>query len=219
MNTIKVFVASIVAAGAAFVSSASAVPLDFQTLSDGVTTPTFLPGGSVADHTPFLVGAEYAGAGVVFSSEGDTDDELGPVFGTLTGFVAPNIVVQDYKRDLAAGSTFNIRADFAAGTSFVSADVYAAAGNSVTMTAYDSGGGVLGAATSAVIASFGDSEFLTLAGLGTIAYIIWEASSPFSSSVGIDNIDFDAVPIPAALPLLISGLAGLGFASRRKKSA
>lgn len=35
----------------------------------------------------------------------------------------------------------------------------------------------------------------------------------------VSAIDVSEVPIPAALPLLLSGLAGLGFASRRRKSA
>jgi len=200
-------------------AAANAATLDFQTLSDGVTAPTFLAGGSLPDHTPFLVGAEYAGLGVVFSSEGDTDAELGPIFGNLSGFATPsNIIVQDFKRDAAAGASFNIRADFAATTGFVSVDAYTAAGNSVTMSAFNLAGGLLGSVTSAVIASIGDSEFLTLSGLGPIAYVIWESSSPFAASVGIDNLDFRSeVPIPAALPLLLSGLAGLGFASRRKR--
>ena len=215
MNTIKILCASIVAASATLVSSAGAAPLDFETLSDGVTTPTFLAGGSVPDHTPFLVGAEYAGAGVTFSSEGDPAGEENPIFGKFTGFTGSNIIVQDYKR--STGASFNIRADFAAGTSFVSSDVFTAADHAVTMTAYDAGGSILGAATSALIASIGDSEFLTLSGLGPIAYVIWESSSPFSAAVGIDNLDFDVVPVPAALPLLLSGLAGLGFASRRKR--
>jgi len=29
----------------------------------------------------------------------------------------------------------------------------------------------------------------------------------------------NVIPVPGALPLLISGLAGLGFAARRKKAA
>lgn len=204
---------------AATASAAKAATLDFQTLSDGVTTPTFLTGGSAADHTPFLVDGEYAGDGVVFSSEGDGDAELGPIFGDFSGFAgAGNIVVQDFKRDTTTGATFNIRADFAATTGFVSADVYTAADRSVTMTAYDSGGGVLGSVTSAVIASIGDSEFLTLSGLGPIAFVIWESSSPFSAAVGIDNLSFSSeVPLPAALPLLLCGLAGLGFAAKRRR--
>lgn len=35
----------------------------------------------------------------------------------------------------------------------------------------------------------------------------------------IDDISVSAVPVPAALPLLITGLAGLGFMSRRKRAA
>jgi len=222
MHIVRTIASAAVAAGFAIgASAASAATLDFQTLSDGATTPTFLAGGSVADHTPFLVGAEYAALGVVFSSEGDTDAELGPIFGDLSGFAgAGNIIVQDFKRDVGAGSSFNIRADFAATTDFVSVDAYTTAGRSVTMSAYDAGGALLGAITSAVIASFGDSDFISLSGLGPIAYVIWESSSPFSASVGIDNLSFTSeVPLPAALPLLMSGLAGLGFASRRKRKS
>jgi len=36
-------------------------------------------------------------------------------------------------------------------------------------------------------------------------------------SGGIGLFDIQEVPVPAALPLLITGIAGLGFASRRKK--
>lgn len=44
---------------------------------------------------------------------------------------------------------------------------------------------------------------------------------PITADAGfaIAAFDVEAVPIPGALPLLISGLAGLGFASRRRKKA
>ncbi|MEE9329941.1 MAG: VPLPA-CTERM sorting domain-containing protein [Parvularculaceae bacterium] len=218
MRYLKTLAASCAALFSLATANASAATIDFETLADGVTAPMVLLGGSVGDHTPFLVGSAYTTLGVTFSSEGDTDPETGPIFGNLSGFAGANTIIQDYKR--ATGASFNIRADFSGVVENVSVDVYAAAGNSVTMTAYDSGGLVLGAITSLAIATIGDSENIGLSGLGPIAYIIWEASSPFSSSVGIDNLTFDssAVPLPAALPLFLAGLAGMGAASKRKKA-
>jgi hypothetical protein len=39
----------------------------------------------------------------------------------------------------------------------------------------------------------------------------------FRGSGAIGDFDISEVPVPAALPLLLSGLAGLGFASRRRR--
>ncbi|MBT8472160.1 MAG: VPLPA-CTERM sorting domain-containing protein, partial [Marinicaulis sp.] len=83
---------------------------------------------------------------------------------------------------------------------------------------YDGGvslAGTDGATFSSVVAAF-------LAGFDDVVFIA------FRRTAGADGLDFyvefldaefDPIPVPAALPLLLSGLAGLGFASRRRKNA
>ena len=51
---------------------------------------------------------------------------------------------------------------------------------------------------------------------------VTELTFDFGGNSGaIDNLEFEiaAVPVPASLPLMLAGLAGFGFASRRRKNA
>lgn len=54
--------------------------------------------------------------------------------------------------------------------------------------------------------------------LGTGARFVLTALTP-EGGFSVAQFTVSDVPVPAALPLLLSGLAGLGFASRRRKSA
>ena len=54
--------------------------------------------------------------------------------------------------------------------------------------------------------------------LGTGARFVLTALTP-GAGFTVARFDVSDVPVPAALPLLLSGLAGLGFASRRRKAA
>lgn len=62
--------------------------------------------------------------------------------------------------------------------------------------------------------SFADAAALVIAGVTSIEYAVDTAAT----GIGFYVSSVTAVPLPAAAPLLIAGLAGLGFASRRKRS-
>jgi hypothetical protein len=178
------------------------VTFDFETIPGGAPT--------VYDQ---LVGTSYQSLGVVFSSQGDLNPANYPVF---RDNITPTMAVVDTVRELQ--STFNIRADFLNGAGVVSADTYTANGFGLTMSAYDVSDSLLGSVTAGPY-TLGVGQFLSLSGIGTISYIIWESSNPTFAGVSIDNLTFEAsvVPVPPALPLFAGGLGLLGWLSRRKR--
>lgn len=97
--------------------------------------------------------------------------------------------------------------------------------NNAAITAITSGG--LSAITSIstlLVATNGNGlegfKDIDLSGIAN-AYRYLIATIPGGSGDGflVKYVSATPVPIPAALPLLLSGLAGLGFASRRRKTA
>ncbi|WP_165793562.1 VPLPA-CTERM sorting domain-containing protein [Hyphococcus luteus] len=96
--------------------------------------------------------------------------------------------------------------------------------NDAAVTAITSGGlssitsisTLLASATGNGIEGF---KTIDLSGI-TEAYRFLVATIPGGSGDGfrVKYVSAEVVPLPAALPLLLSGLAGLGFASRRRKA-
>ena len=67
-------------------------------------------------------------------------------------------------------------------------------------------------------ASSSESYTFSNSGPQTIGFAIFDIDGSFSNSrLYVDNIQLAAVPVPASLPLLVVGLAALGWISRRRR--
>lgn len=62
-----------------------------------------------------------------------------------------------------------------------------------------------------------DNESGRLSGLGAEFQGVRQLSFDFSGSGAIDGIEVSAVPVPAALPLMLAGLGAMGLAARRRR--
>ena len=87
---------------------------------------------------------------------------------------------------------------------------------SVTVTDNNNNSAVVGTGSGS---SF--DNFLTASGLLGWTDVTSLTFDFGGNSGAIDNLEFEiaAVPVPASLPLMLAGLAGFGFASRRRKKA
>lgn len=86
-----------------------------------------------------------------------------------------------------------------------------------TLTGYSSSGSQIGALVINAIGSSNQGQYYGLAAAGiSRAELTTTLSNDY---ILLDNFTYDVsvVPIPAALPLFLSGLAGLGFLARRRK--
>ena len=60
---------------------------------------------------------------------------------------------------------------------------------------------------------------VTLTGLGAASMFWFTSTTDARPQIYLDTLTFSSVPVPAALPLLLAGLGGLGFMARRKRKA
>lgn len=201
--------------GAALIVAVSAAP--GQAAAETITFDEFAYDNSDGA----LPSARYSGLGVTFSSADD-----GTTWGGLSNGDPGN---WDLEGTNGAGfSGFNgdsyamtmlFDSDIGSFSMDASRSAGSVAGDSITLEAYFNG--VLVDMTSAI---FGDvNTWLTLSLTGLFDEIRWFGSGEGFHPFGVDNINFafvdGEIPLPAALPVFLTGLAGLGFARGRKRRA
>ena len=89
-------------------------------------------------------------------------------------------------------------------------------GDSATVTALDSMMGVVG---SVLLTLDSGTTLEDLSGLGVFRSLVFDNSASTGAGYAYGNVNFDraaVVPLPAALPLLLGGLAGLALLGRKR---
>jgi len=117
----------------------------------------------------------------------------------------------------AQGLVADMRIDFAQATDFVSIDIIANNGSDPGfLEVFDSTGTLLDSFTTQGDLGSGVSETATVStASANIAYVI--ASGLGGNDVALDNLRYNAVPLPSTLGLLSLGLAGISYVGRRSK--
>lgn len=188
-------------------SNASAAFIDFNTLQNGT------PYTGLGDA---FVAAEYAG--VVIN---DSDPTAASTYVNQINPLNVGTAISGYYVNVGAfdGVQTQMTLDFTTSVTSVSFD-FAAPLGVLSVQAYDGGGGslglfnYLGADTFINQAGFNVlAGHVDIAGIGNIASLVIEPN--FNETLILDNLDFQPVPVPAALPLMLSGLLGLGLVRRR----
>jgi hypothetical protein len=201
------------ASGAFFLavsSAAQAATINFNTDAAGN------PYTGLSD---YFVAGEYAALGV---SINDSDPSAGSTYVNLTNPLNTGTAISGYYANIGAfdGTATSLELVFTAPVTSLGFD-YASADGQLGVSLYDSGGNLV---SSDVFSSTGTfvnqagfsikSGSVSLSGLIAIDRVLITPTA--NNALIFDNLQFTAVPVPAAVWLLGSGLLGLAGVARGK---